>query len=326
MNPGLHLSRRLEQLLPGVIGKRYRKLLFANGEIVPTMADLQAGAAEVVRDRIGEVGDAAILADKAADIPLVDLEMGEDRYRAFMIAAGISYSMQEMRAIEFSGNANMISSRRLSVANRVIEEKDNSIAAFGDSRMGFTGFLNNASVTVNNSSFDPYTATPDALAEFFVDEIAGIVKSTSAAEIPGDVVLSIDLDLLLTGTRMTDGDRSVKRYILDNSEYITSIRACPECAWDVLEANGVLAGGTNKDRIVFYPFERVPMGMTDAEGLTAQIDPEVVERHVEPTQQAPLEWHQTKDLRKIIPLFKCVTPTIINYPGALKYVDVAKRP
>ena len=306
---GQFLFRRLEQLLPGVLGRRYRALMFESGEIVPTIGDLQAGASEVVRDTVTEVGDAAIVSDGAFDIPIVDLSADEDRYRVLMLAAGMSWTFQQMRAMEKAGNAQFITNRKMMLANRVIAEKANKIGAFGNSALGLTGALNNASVTVNDSSFNPYTATPDALAEFFIDELGAVVASTNAVEYPDSVGVSIELEFLLIGTRMPDGSTSVMKHILDNSRYISKIVGLPECNFANLEANGVLAGGTNKDRIIMMP-----------------MDPEVIERHVETTQVAPSEYHEVKALRHCVPMFQCVTPTIVNYPGALRYIDVNKKP
>ncbi|MEO1208290.1 MAG: major capsid family protein [Cyanobacteria bacterium J06638_20] len=321
MAANLFLSRRLEQLLLGVLTKRYRALYFSSGIVIPTVADLEVGASEVVREKIAEIGAAAILAENANDIPVIDMEVGEDRYRVLMVASSVSYSMQQMRAMEKAGNANMIDARKMVIANRAIEEKDNKLAAFGSTPLGMTGFLNNGSVTINNSSFDFWAGATTAkqMAEFILDELAVVVNTSDGAEVPSDLLLSISLDRRLKSVQMSDNaDRSVYEYLLANG--ISSITPVPECGAAKLEANGVLAGGTNKDRIVFYPREE--LGMVDPE--TEMPLPEVVERHIEPLQQAPMDFWETKNLRTVIPMFKCVTPTIVNYPSAMRYVNHAQ--
>lgn len=313
---GTRLYRSLEQLLPGVLMKRRRSLRYENGDIVPTMADLQPGASEVVRQLMQDVGDASVVSDASTDIPMIDVSGTEDRYKTIMIGAGFSLTLQQQRALDFSAsesslqllNAQQMVQRLMSMAQRAIAEKANLFGAFGSTALGITGFLNNANVAVNNSSFNPYTATPEALAEFFIDEIAAIHSASNTVETPGDVVVSTDLDFLLQGTKMSDGDMTVKQYILQNYDAITSITPSLECGWALLEANGVLAGGTNKDRIVFYPR-----------------DMEVVERHIEPSRLAPEEYIERRNLRTLYPMFHCVTPTIINYPTAMRYTNVAKR-
>lgn len=307
---GTNLYRRLEQLLPGVLGRRYRRLGFEDGSIVPTVADLEVGAAEVIRETMAEVGDAKIISDGAIDLPIVDLSADEDRYKILMIAAAFSFTFQQERAYEKATNFAQMSQRKMMLAQRSIAEKANKMAAFGNAALGITGFLNNPGVTPNNSSFDPYNAvtTPDEMAEFFIGEIGAVVADTNAVEYPDHIGISIDLDFLLMSTRMTDGSMSVKQYILQNTDLISSITSYPDFGFQALEDNGVLAPGTNKDRIVLYP-----------------MDQEVVERHIELTKLAPPEYIERKNMRTLYPMFHCVTPTIINYPGAMRYIDVAKK-
>lgn len=316
---GMYLYRRLEQLLPGVVAKKYRRLRFYEGEIVPTMGDLQAGAAEVVRESLAEVGDAALISDGAVDIPVVDIAATEQRYRVFMYASAFSFTMQEMRAVEKAGNAEFVNARKQNLAMRSIAERVNRFAAYGSAAHGVTGFMNNGSVSADNNSTNLYTATPDALKEFFMDWAATVSKATSGTFDAMDIVVSHDINTLLTNTRMTDGDKSVKQVILENSDYIRSIRWVDEAAFDQM-----VGGTADKDRIVFYPFEDLALG--DGRDATLEMaQPEILERHVEPTQVAPSEYWEVKNLRTVVPMFMCVTPTIVNYPDAMRYVDVPKK-
>lgn len=317
---GMYLYRRLEQLLPGVVSKKYRRLRFYEGNIVPTLPDLEAGAAEVVREALSEVGDAALVSDGAVDIPVVDIAATEQRYRVFMYASAFSYTMQEMRAIEKAGNANFVNSRKQSLAMRSIAERVNRFAAFGSAAHGVTGFLNSPSVTADNNSTDLWALTPDQLKEFFMDWAASVSKATSGVYDSLDVLVSHDINTLLTITRMTDSDRSVKSVILDNSDYIRSITWLDEVAFDQM-----VGGQTNKDRIVFYPYEDLDIG-NDRDPSMEMATPEILERHVEPTTVADTDYWEVKNLRTVIPMFMSVTPTIINYPDAMRYVDVPKKP
>lgn len=305
---GMFLSRKLEQLLPGVLETRFRSLLFENGTIVPTLADLEAGTAEVVRETMSQVGDAEILGDGAIDIPLVDISADEDRYKVVMVAAAFSYTFQQERAFEKAGVSP--TNQKMATTRRVIAEKMNRIAAFGDTRLAMTGFLNNANVTLNNSSFDPYNVgtTADGLIAFFLDELEGVVTASNNTEYPSNIVCSTELEFKLIKTRVPDGSMNCKEYILSNSSYITSISGVQECRSARLEAAGVQAGGTNKDRIVLYAK-----------------DPMVVERHIELPSLMPPEYQQVGNGRRVFPMFACTTSTIVNFPGAMKYIDVPKR-
>lgn len=318
---GLYLFRRLEQLLPGVVSKPYRRLKFYEGMVVPTIADLQAGAAEVVRESLSEVGDAAIVSDGAVDIPVVDISSDEERYRVLMFASAFSFTMQQMRAIEAAGNAQMVSARKQALAMRSIAERVNTFTAYGNTGLGLTGFLNNADVTADDNSTNLYTATPDVLAEFFIEGAAAISVAEEGTFEAADVLVSHDIYVLLSSTRMTDGSMNVLNYILLNSGgLVRSVQWASECGTTRLTAAGV--GETDKDRIVFYPFERMAADVDDSLEMDM---PEILERHVEPVQVAPQDYWEVKNLRQVVPMFMCTTPTMINYPQAMAYVDVPKK-
>ncbi|MBH8566721.1 DUF2184 domain-containing protein [Nostoc sp. CENA67] len=304
------LYRALEQNMPGVLSRRYRDLAFENGKIVPTKADLKPGAAEVVRNTIDEVGDADIVGDGAFDIPIVDVSANEDRYKVFMIASAFSYTFQQERAYSFAGAKADIDNRKQMLAKRSIAERHHRIAAFGDTRLNVTGFLNNAGVALNNSSFDPNTAAPDELAEFFVDELKAAHTASNNVEMPMDVLISTGFYFKLVKTRMPDSSVSVLTYIkqaLSEEDVNFNITKCQECDSAQLETNGVQALSTNKDLITLYTK-----------------DPEVVERHIELVQMMPQEWITVRDGRRVYPMFSSTTSTIINYPGAFRYIKVPK--
>jgi len=324
---GALLSRDAEQLLPGVLRKRYRPLKFVNNEfqIIPNIPDLEAGTPEVVREVEEEEGpEAVIVADNAADIPAGDEGLSEDRYRTFCIMYAVSYTMQHMRAFEKAGKFDQSLQRKMLKANRKIEEKDNQLAAYGSAAFNVKGFLNNASVTLENSNtidFYDATTTGKTMYEFILDTLGTIQDSTDETENPNNLLIPPLLMTQWTQTTVSNNaDKSVYQYLLENG--IGSIQTAPECKSAKLEANGVQSGGTNKDRIVFYPREQ-QVGLIDTE-TTGDIVFEVIERHIEPLQMAPEDYHETRKLKYIAPMFKCVTPTIINYPDAMYYTDLAK--
>jgi hypothetical protein len=308
---GTYLSRRLEQLFPGVLEKRYRALNFENGRLVPTVADLEAGAAEVVQELMSEVGAADIVNGDATDMPLVDVSVTEDRYRILMIGAAFSYSFDEERKAE-KGNFNL-TNKRMMAARRAIAERNNAVAAFGSADNKVTGTLNNASVALNNSSFNPHLigTTSQQIADFFVDELRTMHDASNNVEFPSTALISSALWFTLIKRRITDNDSTtIKDYIekaLSQDGYDFNFVKADECSSARLEKAKVQTAGTNKDRILFYP-----------------LDPEVLERHIELPQLMPVDWQYIKDGRKIFPMFSCTTPVLVNYPGALRYVDLPK--
>jgi hypothetical protein len=298
---GVHLKRFLEQRLPAVLEKRYRNLNFENGSIIPTIPDLQAGAATLVQEQMEVVGEAAIGADEAFDIPLSDIGAEEVSYKIIAVFSGFHFTFRQMQAADRSGVP--LSDKKAFAARRAIAEKMNQIAAFGTSKYDLTGFLNNVDVPVNNSSFNPYAATGDELAEWIIDECIAIEDSTELTEMPNTLLVTPLLHGEMVKKRMSDSDTTVEQFVL-KSTGLASIRKLTELKSATLEANGVQAASTNKDRMVLYP-----------------LDSEILERHIEPTAPMPQEYRGGK---YITPMYACTSPVIWNFPKAGRYIDYPK--
>ncbi|MBW4422490.1 MAG: DUF2184 domain-containing protein [Myxacorys californica WJT36-NPBG1] len=298
---GAILKRWLEQKLPGVLEKRYRQLQFENGSLVPTMADLQPGAATLVQEQMEVVGEAAIVADEAFDIPLADVGAEEVQFKIIAVFSGFHFTFRQMQAAQFSNVP--LSDKKAFAARRAIAEKMNKIAAFGAAKYDCTGFLNNPDVPVNSSSFNPETATADDVIEWFIDEIVSIESNTELTESPTVALVTPELHGILMKKRVGDSNLNIKQYILGNTD-LTDIRKVTELKSATLEANGVQAAATNKDRILLYP-----------------LDPEIVERHIEMTKPLPEEYRNAK---YITPMYACTSPVIWNFPKAARSIDYVK--
>ncbi|MBW4421787.1 MAG: DUF2184 domain-containing protein [Myxacorys californica WJT36-NPBG1] len=298
---GAILKRWLEQKLPGVLEKRYRQLQFENGSLVPTMADLQPGAATLVQEQMEVVGEAAIVADEAFDIPLADVGAEEVQFKIIAVFSGFHFTFRQMQAAQFSNVP--LSDKKAFAARRAIAEKMNKIAAFGAAKYDCTGFLNNPDVPVNNSSFNPATATADDVIEWFIDEIVAIESNTELTESPTLGLVTPELHGILLKKRVGDANLNIKSYILANTG-LTDIRPVTELKSATLEANSVQAASTNKDRVMLYP-----------------LDPEIVERHIEMTKPLPEEYRNAK---YITPMYACTSPVIWNFPKAARSIDYVK--
>jgi hypothetical protein len=206
-----------------------------------------------------------------------------------------------MQAAQFSNVP--LSDKKAFAARRAIAEKMNKIAAFGAAKYDCTGFLNNPDVPVDNSSFDPDAATADEFVEWFIDEIISVESSTELTESPTTALVTPELHGTMLKKRLSGTDMNVKQYILENTDLV-DIRKVTELKSATLEANGVQAGGTNKDRVLLYP-----------------LDPEIVERHIEMTKPLPEEYRNAK---YITPMYACTSPVIWNFPKAARAIDYVK--
>lgn len=312
---GNYLYRALEQKLPEVLERRLRVL--PAEEMIPTTFDLDAGAYEVVQDQVETFGEAQLMSGDADAIPLVETKVSENRYRAYMAVSGVPYGLQEEAQAALAsrnGISYNIRETKINAAFRVIDERLNNVAMYG--AMGSTGLVNNASVTATDSSFDPFNASTSAadLADFFLEEVGNVIETSNTVEYPSVAGVSVQLFTRLDRLTMGDSaDTTVLDFILRQSNErrrrvkLEDIIPLPELGAAKLEANGVLAGGTDKDRIVIYPR-----------------DPEVLSRHAKSPELAPEDYARVVGMRKVYPVYGCGSATILNYPGAFRYVDHAK--
>ena len=300
---GNFLYRELEQSLNVVLEPRYRSLKYENGSICPVVPDLDVGAAAVVAEIFNEV--AAVLGDGAIDIPIVDVSSDEDRYKTFRIGAALSFTHDQERAQTKSRKSVM--ARKQRAVSRAIAEQHNRVGAYGHAALGVTGFLNNANVTVDNSSFNFFTATDnDTIVDFFVDRIRDVYTGSNAVEEVNEVVVPPEIHYELIGRRMANTGDTLLGYLrkaLSEEGMTLNFVKDPDSSHARLSAAGV--GNTNKHRITF-----------------CAKDDAVVSRHIEITKLLPEDWMEVRNGRKIYPYASYTTPVIVHYPGAMRYVDV----
>jgi hypothetical protein len=322
---GIYQSRHLEQKVRKVLRRRTRFLPAGfSSALIPTMADLTPGTREIVQDEVLEFGAADLGAIDAVDIPMVEIQARENRYRVVMPRAGYPVKFAETLSDQVArGNGIQYNPTdvRASAVLRVIEEAYNKFTLVGSSTMSITGLLNNAGVTPVNSSFDPFDAgsTADDIADWILGLIGDVFADSNNVEYPNTMLVSTQLGNLLERRRMPDSGETILTYIMRTQQTRASMNAgqglkkivsLVECGSTYLEANGIESGGANKDRIVLYP-----------------MDPEVVERHsmTGAVTAYPDDWAVIKGEVKVYPFYSFLSETMINYPGAFKYVKHDKE-
>jgi len=307
-----------QQLLDFVAQQTYRDLPFEDGRYIPTLVDLRPGASEVKRLILEarSEGAPAFLSNAAESIPLVDHSLSSDRYRVFMSSASFGHSFQEQMAMEFSPETEaLLSDQKMQLTIRWLDEAADKFAALGKPSIGETGLINDPNVQVEISSVDLYNSstTAETIYEFFIDKIKLVNRTSNYTEMPGDILVPYDLYFLLVKRKVADANVSVLHYLTSNlaspdMPLIKSIRPATVLSYAALEAEGVQPPNTGKDRIVFYSYDRFK-----------------IERHTTPPQLMPPDFWPVKDGRKIIPLYKSYTPTIVTNPTSLLYVDISKE-
>lgn len=321
--PGSILYRRLQQKKNEVLRKRRRGLDFVGSAWVPTKMDIQPGARTLIQEQVEGYGEAILQSPDASDFRLINIDAGENEFRIFMSAAGYPITWGETNAQSFAqrnGQQYVISDEKMRVTQRAIFEQVNQLISFGSTSHGVTGVLNNASVTLTDDTFDPFNAnsTPEQISEWFLGEAGSMLTASNNVEYPTTAKIGTDLFVLFTTKKMTDGDETIMSHILRtqreaataNRPTISNIELSYECQSAVLEANGAQSGGTNKDRIWFYT--------NDDEILCKHMLSGAIQLFSE-------DWMGQEAGKKIYPMYTLVSQAIINYPGAMRYLDHPKK-
>lgn len=311
------LHGHLTQMMPKILEPRNEDLKFENGYLIPTVADLMPGAREVAYERYSDWGDASIFGDGATNIPVVEIQLDEDRYPTFAIGSGFPVSFQEERAMEsMTGFMRRTSldrfAARMSATRKVISQRINRLIAYGRPQLGFQGFVNNALISPTVVTTGPGSAAGSSslgqasysqLCEFFVDQIESITDNFASRE-PTQMLISSTLHRRLR-VQSTNGDQSVRSFLREEFPNL-DIEKVREVGNASLVQNGVTSVG-DRDRIILYPKTQ-----------------EVVHRHMEASiaELLPEDYIRIDGMRRIYPMASFVTPAIIDYPLDVRYVDV----
>jgi hypothetical protein len=257
---GSYLSRQLQQFMPRLYRKKYANLWMEQGTYVPAVGDLEAGAREVIETTISERGEAAVTVDGPDDIPMVDVAAAETPFPAVIISVGCQYNVLGLDADRKAGkNINAI---RLETMNLAIRERAHKIGCFGSAKHNVNGLFNCPRIPIVNSNYDADGSgvTAQDHLNFIGDQLVKVESDSNLTEGIDTIAVPAKLHNVWTRTRVPNTDKNVIRQILedfgpDAGGTLRRIVKMNECRSDILEANGVMNSGTNKDRLVFMPFD-----------------------------------------------------------------------
>jgi hypothetical protein len=310
------LYNDLTQLMPKILEPRYETLYFENGDLIPTQTDLIPGAREIAYERFSEFGDADFVSDATTNIPIVDISIDEDRYPIYMLASGFPLSLQEQRAYNHRSRGGTTPStfnryeRRMAAARKVVAMRTNRATSMGymGQNLNFPGMLTNAIVPTVNSAFDMNSGTFNTILDFMIATIESLTDNFVSME-PTELLLPPNVRKKMLSTYNTNGTKTVMQ-ALDEQYPDLEVQKIRETSATALDAVGTIPNRvTGKDRLMLYPKES-----------------SVLNRHIESSvaELAPEEFIRTDGLRRIYPMFSCITPTIFDYPQDCRYVDIVK--
>lgn len=267
--------------------------------LIPISTEAGAGVNEIIFHQYRGVGFAKVIADYAKDFPRVDIYGEEKAVKVKGIGDSYGYSIKEIRASQRTGKN--LDQRRAITARRAHDEMMNRMALKSNTADGTFGLLDFPGITEvtlqadGTSSSKTWAAkTPDQIVRDINDLVNAVMEPTSAREVPDTLLLPIAQYNDLASRRIGEaGEKTLMRYILDNSPYIKRID------W-LSELKNFGAGGTN----------RALVGRFDEEHLTLEI-PQPFEQFE--AQQEGMEF--------TIPCHSECAGTIIYYPLAFAYAD-----
>ena len=267
--------------------------------LIPISTEAGAGVNEIIFHQYRGVGFAKVIADYAKDFPRIDIYGEEKAVKVKGIGDSYGYSIKEIRASQRTGKN--LDQRRAITARRAHDEMMNRMALKSNTADGTFGLLDFPGITEvtlqadgTNSSKTWASKTPDQIVRDINDLVSAVMEPTSAREVPDTLLLPIAQYNDIATRRIGEaGEKTLMRYILDNSPYIKRID------W-LSELKNFGAGGTN----------RALVGRFDEEHLTLEI-PQPFEQFE--AQQEGMEF--------TIPCHSECAGTIIYYPLAFAYAD-----
>lgn len=267
--------------------------------LIPISTEAGAGVNEIVFHQYRGVGFAKVIADYAKDFPRVDIYGEEKAVKVKGIGDSYGYSIKEIRASQRTGKN--LDQRRAITARRAHDEMMNRMALKSNASDGTFGLLDFPGITEvtlqadgTGSSKTWASKTPDQIVRDINDLVNAVMEPTSAREVPDTLLLPIAQYNDIASRRIGEsGEKTLMKYILDNSPYIKRID------W-LSELKNFGAGGTN----------RALVGRFDEEHLTLEI-PQPFEQFE--AQQEGMEF--------TIPCHSECAGTIIYYPLAFAYAD-----
>lgn len=267
--------------------------------LIPISTEAGAGVNEIIFHQYRGVGFAKVIADYAKDFPRVDIYGEEKAVKVKGIGDSYGYSIKEIRASQRTGKN--LDQRRAITARRAHDEMMNRMALKSNTADGTFGLLDFPGITEvtlqadgTSSSKTWASKTADQIVRDINDLVNAVMEPTSAREVPYTLLLPIAQYNDLASRRIGEaGEKTLMRYILDNSPYIKRID------W-LSELKNFGAGGTN----------RALVGRFDEEHLTLEI-PQPFEQFE--AQQEGMEF--------TIPCHSECAGTIIYYPLAFAYAD-----
>lgn len=240
-NEAIFFARQLEYVKSQAYDVKRAKLNAL--EVFPVSMEAGEGANTITYKQYDQVGMAKIIANYADDLPRADVFGKEFTSPIRGIGVSYGYSVQEIRAAQFSGQP--LEARKMRSAQRSHEEKVNALAWAGDTVSGLPGFLSNANVpayTVPADGSGSSKLWSTKTADLIIRDINGVINQvqTQSKGIHRANMCMMPLEqyaYISSTPRSTTTDTTILQFVIANNPGVTFK--------PVIELDGAGAGPTD---------------------------------------------------------------------------------
>ena len=275
-------------------------------QLVPVDTSASEWARTITYFSMDKTGQAAWFTGASSDVPLADVSRDKYEVTIEMAAIGYGYNLEELGQAMMIPGMNL-SADRAAAARRAAEEYIDDIVLNGDSNKGWTGLINDTSVTKadapaasGGSSRAWQDKTPDEIIKDVNDALTGVYSDSRQVEMADTMAIPVEAYTDLASRRLTDTSMTVMDYVQRANVYtaqtgqpltIRTIRGLEDAA------------ASSKGRMIAY-----------------RRDPQVLRLHL-PMPHRFLPVWQTGPMSFVAPGIFRIGGLEIRRPGAVRYVD-----
>ena len=217
-------------------------------QLIPVDNDIDPGAETITYDQYDHIGMAAIIANYADDLPLVDVT--RKQFTMGVVTLGSAYSWSVLDIERAAKARSRLIDRRADASRMVNRHKEDQIGAVGADNQGIPGFINHPNLP---KAVIPHAGAWTGLtASQILDNLNSLaytpVFNSLEAFTPDTIILSPDEFGVVSQKPVgTDNQMTILRSFLLNNPYIQNIDQ-----WTRLTGAGDPAGTTPTNRIISY--------------------------------------------------------------------------
>ena len=280
---------------------------FNYGAHVPVVTEGQPWAIGTTFFTVDAAGEAKFLSGAGTDMPFNQVTRDQASHDFAMIGSGWEWNLEEINQANLYG-INLNDTKAMSAADKV-ERLLNSVAMVGATAKGWTGLINNASVSrvdvaadgTGSVTFWP-AKTPDQIIRDVNNLLGSIRENTEEVEWADTLRLPPAAFRYISSTRIGSGDGAMTILAL-------------------LRANNIYTAETNQP-LDIVPLRELATASQDGGGrmIAYRRDPEVLRFHL-PMPRTVLQPRQKSIMGFETGIIARTGGTEIRLPGAVGYAD-----